>query len=197
MLLWLVIPPCLAALGGPRTPPVVWIAAGIVGFVLPDLDLGRRLKARRNRLVAELPAVLDQLVIATSAGLSLEQALDETASSSEGIAADELRRAVAELGLGRWRSLQDALEGLDRRNGVPELSSLVGQLRAAHRQGVPVGQVLAAQADALRERRKAEIVEAGGRATVRMVIPIAVFVLPVLVIVILVPAGVQLLQLRG
>ena len=62
---------------------------------------------------------------------------------------------------------------------------------------MPVGQVLAAQADALRERRKAEIVEAGGRATVRMVIPIAVFVLPVLVIVILVPAGVQLLQLRG
>ena len=130
-------------------------------------------------------------------GLSLEQALDHTAASSDGSVADELRRVVTELGLGRWRSLQDALEGLDRRNGVPELSSLVGQLRAAHRQGVPVGQVLAAQADALRERRKAEIVEAGGRATVRMVIPIALFVLPVLVIVILVPAGVQLLQLRG
>ena len=94
-------------------------------------------------------------------------------------------------------SLEEALGGLDRRNGVPELSLLVGQLRAAHRQGVPVGQVLAAQADALRDHRKAQIVEAGGRATVRMVIPIAVFVLPVLVIVILVPAGVQLLQLRG
>ena len=197
MLLWLIIPPCLAALGGPQTPPVVWVVAAMIGFVLPDLDLRRRLKARRTRLVAELPAVLDQLVIATSAGLSLEQALDHTAASSDGVAADELRRVIAELGLGRWRSLQDALEGLDRRNGVPELSSLIGQLRAAHRQGVPVGQVLAAQADALRERRKAEIVEAGGRATVRMVIPIAVFVLPVLVIVILVPAGVQLLQLRG
>ena len=105
MLLWLVIPPCLAALGGPTTPPVVWIAAGIVGFVLPDLDLRRRLRSRRNRLVAELTAVLDQLVIATSAGLSLEQALDHTAASSDGIASDELRRVVAELGLGRWRSL--------------------------------------------------------------------------------------------
>jgi tight adherence protein C len=197
MLLWLAIPPCLAALGGPRTPPILWAVAALVGFVLPDIDLRRRLKGRRDRLVAELPAVLDQLVIATSAGLSLEQALDHTAASSDGSVADELRRVVTELGLGRWRSLQDALEGLDRRNGVPELSSLVGQLRAAHRQGVPVGQVLAAQADALRERRKAEIVEAGGRATVRMVIPIALFVLPVLVIVILVPAGVQLLQLRG
>jgi Type II secretion system (T2SS), protein F len=197
MLLWLAIAPCLAALGGPHTSPIVWLVAGIVGFVLPDIDLRRRLGARRLRLVAELPAVLDQVVIATSAGLSLEQALEQTAGSSDGTVADELSRMVTELSLGRWRSLQDALEGLDRRNGVPELSSLVGQLRAAHRQGVPVGQVLAAQADALRERRRAEIVEAGGQATVRMVIPIALFVLPVLAIVTLVPAGVQLLQLRG
>jgi hypothetical protein len=196
-LLWLVIPPALAALGGPRTPPILWIVAAVAGFVLPDIDLRRRVRARRERLLAELPAVLDQLVIATSAGLSLEQALDQTAACSEGSVGDELRRLVAELGLGRWRSLQEALGALDRRNGVPELSLLVGQLQAAHRQGVPVGQVLAAQADALRDRRKAQIIEAGGRATVRMVIPIAVFVLPVLVIVILVPAAVQLLQLRN
>lgn len=196
-LLWLAIPPALAAIGGPRTPAVLWVVAGLVGFVLPDLDLRRRLAARRERIVAELPAVLDQLVIATSAGLSLEQALEQTAASSDGTVAEELRRMVTELGVGRWHSLQDGLDGLDRRNGVPELSSLVGQLRAAHRQGAPVGQVLAAQADALRERRRAAIVDEGGRATIRMVIPIALFVLPVLAIVILVPAGVQLLQLRS
>ena len=196
-LVWLAILPALAAIGGPRTPAVLWVVAGLVGFVLPDLDLRRRLGARRERIVAELPAVLDQLVIATSAGLSLEQALGQTAASSEGVVADELRRVVAELAVGRWRSLQEGLDGLDRRNGVSELSSLVGQLRAAHRQGAPVGQVLAAQADALRERRRAAIVEAGGRATIRMVIPIALFVLPVLAIVVLVPAAVQLLQLRS
>jgi tight adherence protein C len=196
-LVWLAIPPALAAIGGPPTPPLLWVVAGLVGFVLPDLDLRRRLGARRERIVAELPAVLDQLVIATSAGLSLEQALEQTAAASRGTVADELRRLVTELGVGRWRSLQDGLDGLDRRNGVPELGALVGQLRAAHRQGAPVGQVLAAQADALRERRRAAIVEAGGRATIRMVIPIALFVLPVLAIVVLVPAAVQLLQLRS
>ena len=149
-LLWLAIPPVLGAMGGPRTPTVLWIVAGLVGFILPDLDLRRRLGARREQIVAELPAVLDQLVIATSAGLSLEQALEQTAASSEGVVADELRRVGAELAVGRWRSLQEGLDGLDRRNGVPELSSLVGQLRAAHRQGAPVGQVLAAQAVAPR-----------------------------------------------
>ncbi len=196
-LLWLAIPPTLAALGGPRTPALVWVLAGLLGFLLPDLDLRRRLAARRERIIAELPAILDQLVIATSAGLSLEQALEQTAASSDGTVAEELRRLATELGVGRWRSLPDALDGLDRRNAVPELSLLVGQLRAAHRQGMPVSQVMAAQADALRQRHKAHIVEAGGQATVRMVIPIAVFVLPVLAIVVLVPAAVQLLQLGG
>jgi tight adherence protein C len=196
-LLWFAFLPVLAALGGPRTPALVWFAAGVVGFLLPDIELRRRLNARRERIVAELPAVLDQLVISTSAGLSLEQALDQTAAAGDGVVSEELKRLVTELGVGRWRSLQDALDGLDRRNGVPELSTLIGQLRAAHRQGVPYAQVLTAQADALRERRRALIVEAGGRATVRMVIPIALFVLPVLVIVVLVPAAVQLLQLRS
>jgi tight adherence protein C len=196
-LLWLGVLPTLAALGGPRTPPLAWIAAGIVGFLLPDIDLRRRITDRGARMIAELPVILDQLVIATSAGLSLEQAIEQTAASGAGTVADELRRVVTELGIGRWRSLQDALEGLDRRNGVPELSALIGQLRAANQQGVPVGQVLAAQADSLRDRRKAALVAAGGRATVRMVIPIGIFILPVLVVVVLVPAAIQLLQLRS
>jgi tight adherence protein C len=196
-LLWLGILPALAALGGPRTPPIVWLAAGAIGFLLPDLDLKRRLAARQALMIAELPVVLDQLVIATSAGLSLEQGIEQTAASGAGTVADELRRLVTELGIGRWRSLQEGLEGLDRRNAVPELSALIGQLRAASQQGVPVGQVLAAQADSLRDRRKAALVAAGGRATVRMVIPIGIFILPVLAVVVLVPAAVQLLQLRS
>jgi hypothetical protein len=196
-LLWLGVLPALAALGGPRTPPLAWLAAAVIGFLLPDIDLKRRLANRRARMIAELPVILDQLVIATSAGLSLEQAIEQTAACSAGVAADELRRLVTEFGVGRWRSLQDGLEGLDRRNGVPELSALVGQLRAASQQGVPVGQVLAAQADSLRDRRKAALVAAGGRATVRMVIPIGIFILPVLAVVVLVPAAIQLLQLRS
>jgi tight adherence protein C len=196
-LVWAVIPPALGAFGGPETPPLVWLAAAIVGFLLPDLDLRRRIAARQARIAVELPAVLDQLVIATSAGLSLEQGIDQVAQSSEGVVADELQRVMAELAFGRRLSLQEALDGLDRRNNVPEFAMLVGQLRAAHKQGMPVVQVLAAQADSLRERKKARIIEAGSKATVKMVIPIAVFILPVLAIVILVPAGVQLLQLGG
>jgi tight adherence protein C len=189
--------PTFAVLGGPETAPPLWLVAAAVGFLLPDLDLRRRLGARRARVADELPSILDQLVIAASAGLSLEQAIGYVARSGEGILADELRRLTAEMAYGRRASLQEALEALAERNDTPEITVLVGQLRAAHKQGVPVVRVLTAQADGLRERKRARLVEMGGKATVRMVMPIAIFILPVLAIVVLVPMAVQLMQINS
>jgi tight adherence protein C len=190
-----VIPPVLASVGGPVTPAAAWVLAGCVGFFVPNWDLTRQLATRRTRIRMELPAVLDQLAIATSAGLSLEQAIADVARSGEGVVADEFRRVVVELEYGRWASVQDALGNLDRRNNVPELTMLSSQLQTAHAQGLPIMQVLAAQADNFRAQKKAALIDAGGKTTVKMVVPIAIFILPVLAIVILVPAVVQLMQI--
>ena len=40
-----------------------------------------------------------------------------------------------------------------------------------------------------RERKRLRIVEEGGQATVRMLLPVALFIMPVLFVVLLVPAG--------
>jgi tight adherence protein C len=77
------------------------------------------------------------------------------------------------------------------------LTSVIDHLRAVHDQGLPLAQSLAAQAEALRERQRLHIVEEGGKASVRMVLPVAIFILPVLFVVILVPATVELMQLGG
>ena len=83
------------------------------------------------------------------------------------------------------------------RVGVPELVSFASQLRAAHEQGIPLTQTLTAQAEALRERKRLRIVEEGGKASVRMLLPVALFILPVLFVVLLVPAAVELMRLGG
>ena len=95
------------------------------------------------------------------------------------------------------RSLIEALEAMAERNAVPELTRVVGQLRAAHEQGLPLAQTLAAQAEALRERKRLRIVEEGGKASVRMVLPVALFILPVLFVVLLWPAAEELTRLGG
>lgn len=176
----------------------LWLgAAGFaVGFIAPDAELERRLALHRTLIVMELPALLDLLTIAVSAGLALEQALGMVARQSHGVVALALQQAVRELALGQ-RSVIEALEAMAERQGVPELSSFVGQLRAAHEQGVPLVQTLSTQAEALREQKRLRIVEEGGKATVRMILPVALFILPVLFVVLLLPATLELMHLGG
>ena len=175
-------------------PVWTWLIGFAIGFLAPNWQIQQRLSTRRTRVVMELPTILDMLTIATSAGLALEQAMVEVASHSSGVVAQELQRASREMALGQV-TLTDALEAVALRNAIPELTSLVGQLRSAHEQGLPLVLTLSAQAEALRERQRLRIIEEGGKASIRMLLPVALFILPVLFVVVLVPAAVQLAQL--
>jgi len=178
-------------------PVWVWLVGFGVGFVLPDWDLQRRSAERRGLVLMELPTILDMLTLATSAGMALEQALEEVARHSEGVVARELRLMVRELALGQRPTLHAALGAMADRLGTPEVDHVLGRVSAAYEQGLPLGQALAAHAQALRERQQLHIVEEGGKATVRMLLPVALLILPVLFVVVLVPAAVELTHLGG
>jgi tight adherence protein C len=177
-------------------PIWTWAAGLAVGFLAPDWQLEQALATRRLRCLMELPTILDMLTIATSAGLALEQALAQVARQSAGTVARELRLASREMALGQ-RSLVEALEALAERNAVPELTSFASQVRAAHEQGIPLVHTLSLQAEVLREGKRLRIVEEGGKATVRMILPVALFILPVLFVVLLAPAAIELMHLGG
>jgi tight adherence protein C len=177
-------------------PIWLWGVTAGAAFLAPDWDLDRRFAERRMACVMELPTILDLLTIACSAGLSLEQALSQVARESRGVVASEIQRAVREMALGQL-SLTEALRALGERNGIPELTQVTNQLGSAYTQGIPLVQSLTVQAEALRERKRLRIVEEGGQATVRMLLPVAVFIMPVLFVVLLVPAAVELLHLAG
>ena len=92
-------------------------------------------------------------------------------------------------GRGRGRPpLGAALEAMAAREGVEELATVAGHLRAVQEQGLPLASSLAALADGVRERKRVRLQAAGGRATVRMLVPIAVLILPVLAVVLIYPA---------
>jgi tight adherence protein C len=177
-------------------PVWLWGAAGAAGFLAPDWQLEAAIARRRTAALMELPALLDQLTIAVSAGLALEQALIQVARHASGVVAAELQRATREMALGQ-RTLVGALEAMGERGAVPELARLADQLRAASAQGLPLVQTLGAQAEALREQKRLRIIEEGGKATTRMVIPTALLIFPSLFLVLLVPAVVQVTNLGG
>ena len=173
-----------------------WAVGFLVGFLAPDWDLERRLTSRRIEVLMELPTVLDMLTITTSAGLALEQALTLVAREGQGVVARELQHVVREMAIGQ-RSLDQALAGMADRNQVPQLSAFVGHVRSAYAQGTPLIQTLSTQAEALREQKRLRIIEEGGKATVRMLFPVAIFILPVLFVVLLLPAIFEMLHLAG
>ncbi len=178
-------------------PVWVWLVGFGLGFLLPDWDLDRRAASRRGLVLMELPTILDMLTLATSAGMALEQALEEVARHSQGVVARELRLLVRELALGQRRTLDEALQAMAERLGVPEFERAIGRMGAAYQQGLPLAQALSAQAQVLREQQQLHIVEEGGKATVRMLLPVAVLILPALFVVVLVPAAAELTRLGG
>jgi tight adherence protein C len=129
--------------------------------------------------------------------MALEQALEEVARHSEGVVARELRLLLRELALGQRHTLDDALRAMAARLGSPELERVIGRLGAAYSQGLPLAQSLATQAQVLREQQRLHVIEEGGKATVRMLLPVVVLILPALFVVVLVPAAVELMRLGG
>ena len=175
-------------------PGWLWALGFLVGFLAPDWDLQRRLTQRRLDVLMELPTVLDMLTIAVSAGLALEQALHLVAREGQGLVAQELGHVVREMALGQ-SSLAGALMAMAERNDVPELTSFADHVRAAYEQGTPLVQTLRTQAQSLRDQKRLRIVEEGGKASVRMLFPVALFILPVLFVVLLLPAIFEMLKL--
>jgi tight adherence protein C len=178
-------------------PVWVWLVGFGLGYLMPDWDLDRRVARRRGLVLMELPTLLDMLTLATSAGMALEQALEEVAAGSQGVVSRELRVVMRELALGQRRDLPDALLALSERLGTPHVNHILGRMGAAYEQGLPLGQALQAQSEALRERQRLHIVEEGGKAAVRMLLPVALLILPALFVVVLVPAAAELMRLGG
>jgi tight adherence protein C len=174
----------------------MWLAGFAVGFALPDWMLEGRLERRRTAVLMELPTMLDILAIAASAGMSPEQALLETSRQVHGVLGDGLHEVAREAGLGATTHAE-GLRALAEREQVPELLSLADAWQAALEQGLPLGQAMLTLAETVRERKRARLLEEGGKSSVRMLFPVALFIFPVFLVVLLYPAGVELLGLGG
>lgn len=175
-------------------PVWVWIAGAAAGLAAPSWQLRARLERRRARAAAEMPAVLDLFALGASAGLSPEQALAEAGRQLGGVLGDGLREVVRETGLGN-AGYADGLAELAEREEIPELRSLADAWRLSHEQGTPLAPAMLALAETARDRERTRLLEEGGKAAVRMLFPVGLFIFPVFLVVLLYPAGVELLGL--
>jgi tight adherence protein C len=182
---WFVLSPSLLiAIGG--------LLLVFVGYVLPDALLSRRAGDRQDEIRRALPDLLDQLTITVEAGLAFEAALVRSCRTGSGPLNEEMIRTMQDIQVGMGR--REALRQLADRVDVPELRSFVAAVSQAEEYGVPIAQVLRVQAGELRLRRSQRAEEQAMKLPVKLLFPTVFFIFPVLFIVLLGPAALQIAQ---
>ena len=188
----LVIP---IASGG--VPAVAGTAAGVLGLLggvlCRDWRLSRQVRRRQARMLDELPALADLICLAVTAGEAPKAAIERVVARARGELSRELGLVLADLRAGA--TFVAALERLAARMPVPQVVRFVDVLAVAVERGTPLADVLRAQATDVREQRKRELIEAGGRREVYMLVPVVFMLMPVVVLFALYPGFLTLVQI--
>jgi tight adherence protein C len=189
----------LFGLANMQHPPIakfgMAIAAGYAGFYLPNVFLKNLVQKRQASITQAFPDALDMLLICVQAGMSIEAAFGKVSKevSSQSLElAEEFSLTTAELSYLQDRRI--AFENLGKRTGIAGIKAVATALIQAERYGTPVGQALRVMAKENRDMRMSEAERKAAALPPKLTVPMIVFFLPVLFIVILGPAAIQVMK---
>jgi tight adherence protein C len=180
-------------------PPAIKIlmslGAGFIGYYLPNVFLENIVQKRQQSLKNAFPDALDMLLICVQSGMSIEASFGKVSKEigSQSIElAEEFTLTTAELSYISDR--RQAFENLGKRTGLPGIKAVAVALVQAERYGTPVGQALRVMAKENREMRMSEAEKKAAALPPKLTVPMIVFFLPVLFVVILGPAIIQVMK---
>jgi tight adherence protein C len=167
---------------------VIW--GFFLGYLLLYFFLKARISARQNGISRELPDVLDLLTISIEAGLGFDAALQRVVQKSQGPLAQEFNQSLQEMRMGKTR--KEALKDLALRNEVEDLNNFISAIIQADQLGVAIGNVLRTQSEHIRMVRRQRVEEKAGKAPIKMLIPMVLFIFPTIFLIILGPSFIQI-----
>jgi len=173
-------------------------SAGGAGFLFPNMWLWLARNQRIEQVRNGLPDSLDLLVVSVESGLALDAGLQRVSDEMRNVhteLSEEMQIATLETQMGVPRA--EALENMARRSGVDEMRSLVAIITQAERFGTSVAKALRTQADTLRTKRRLKAEERAQKTTVKLMLPLILFIFPSIFVVLLGPAVIQLMKTLG
>ena len=167
---------------------MVVMAAG-VGFYAPNIYLKNMIDKRRASIMAAFPDSLDLLLICVESGMSIEAAIQKVSQEVGGQSielAEELSLLSAELSYLPDRRM--AYEGMAKRTQHPGIKAVATAMTQAETYGTPLGSALRVMAKENRDLRLAAAEKKAAALPAKLTVPMIIFFLPVLFVVILGPA---------
>lgn len=162
-------------------PGVVILCAGF-----PLLKIMELAKSRLHSCKRDLSYFLDYLALAISSGMEFSQALAEISQAApESPLKDEFRQMDRELRLGKTK--REALENLEGRLPAPEIRVFVQNLIQGLQMGTDMANTLTTISQSFNAKRFQRAEEEAGKISVRMMLPMLIFILPVVLLIIVGP----------
>ena len=181
----------LPYLGGlpPTLPLFGSLALLIIGIVAPSFYVDRLISKRQSQCSLGFPDMMDLMVACVEAGLSLDASVQRVGEELElrhPIIAGHMKTLSLELRAGKsrktaWRSFAD-------RMNLEEAGSLATMLRQAEEMGTSLGATLRIFSADMRQRRILAAEEKAMALPAKLTLPLILFVFPVLLGVLILPA---------
>jgi tight adherence protein C len=180
-------------LGTPLELLAVSVAAAL-GILAPDAFLSRRQSKMRAQYRQIFPDFLDLLMVCASAGLSIEAAFDrirgQLGKRSPALGLN-LELMGAEMRAGR--STVEALSSLADRLALDEATAFVTVLRHSSELGGDIVESLRVYSDEMRDKRMLRAEQKANELPVKMVVPLALGIFPVILLIVLLPVVLKLI----
>jgi len=185
--------------GNFRSLLLLVVLAAAVGLIGPKAALDRLVAKRRDRIRKAIPDSLDLLVVCVEAGIGLDSAMLRVARDMAFLHPDLAGEfLVVNRTINAGISRDDAMHGLYMRTGLEELRGLASSMVQSERLGTSIARILRVYSESLRRKRRQTAEKRAAEASIKMLIPLALFMLPALFSLILGPAAMQLAEtLKG
>ncbi|MDY6876866.1 MAG: type II secretion system F family protein [Chloroflexota bacterium] len=169
------------------------IAGAGLGYYMPVLSLGSKIKKRQKDIIKSLPDALDLLTICVEAGLGFDAAMGKVAEKWDNQLSMAFVRVLQEIQLGKLR--REALRDMSDRMDVRDVGTFVAAIIQADQLGVSIAKVLRIQADQMRMRRRQRAEELARQASIKMIPAIAFLIFPAIFIVLLGPTAITVMTM--
>jgi tight adherence protein C len=167
----------------------------LISILGVDAFISRRQKSLQQEYRIVFPDLVDMLVVCIDAGLSLDVAFSriypEVSKRSRGLG---MNLAILGTETRAGRGMADALDGFADRLNLDEATAFVLMLRQSLVLGTDIGETLRVFSDEMRRKRLLRAEETANKLPVKMVIPVGLFIFPVILMVIMVPVMIKLLS---
>ena len=189
IVVWFALP-FVEAQGLPSHFPILLaLMAAVFGLMAPGMYLDKRIAAAERQCSEGFPDMMDLLVACVEAGLSLDAAVLRVSEELERRHVElslNLKTLALEMRAGRTR--RDAWRAFADRVGLEEASSLATMLRQSEEMGTSLGETLRVFSKDMRQRRILIAEEKAMALPAKMTVPLILFVFPVLLGVLILPA---------